>query len=350
VAGQLNRRAALGLGTVVAGGAVLGAAKAAGAVGGGAEPAANAGPAVTPPGAPKPALAWLDKVYRWQTALAGGIWNSYVSLTDETGVPQPAVVQDADTVVQAYSVNKLAVATALLDKVDRGLIALDQHVDVTAAIVIPDGDGIFRLDRAYPSSITVGHALAALLTISDDTAVRLCGLVVPAAELNAIMVAKGFPHTQVVPVANPNRFFLGTTTPKETHDLLRALVGGTLLSAASTDHLLSLIRSPIAFTDGIRRTMSSDERLRVGTKAGWFADGRNEAGIMFDPSGAPVLTYSFFAHGQEHPEDFGATHPAVQARAVIGRRYLDAVDRLAGISVASTRSYHAPAYRPSNGG
>ncbi|MEN3360879.1 MAG: beta-lactamase class [Mycobacteriales bacterium] len=347
MAGDLNRRAALGLGTVVAGGVVLGTARAVGAVGG---VAGGAEPAATPPGAPKPALAWLDAVYRWQAAKAGGTWNSYVSLTDQTGTPQPAVVQDADTVVQAYSVNKIAVATALLDKVDRGLIALDQHVDVTAAIIIPDGDGIFRLDRAYPSSITVGHALAALLTISDDTAVRLCGLVVPAAELNQIMVAKGFPNTQVVPVANPNRFFLGTTTPKEMHDLLRALVGGTLLSAASTDHLLSLIRSPIAFTDGIRRTMSSDERLRVGTKAGWFADGRNEAGIMFDPTGAPVLTYSFFAHGQEHPEDFGATHPAVQARAVIGRRYLDAVDRLTGVSVAATRSYHAPAYQPSNGG
>jgi beta-lactamase class A len=68
----------------------------------------------------------------------------------------------------------------VLDKVDRGLLTLDQRVDVTAAIVIPDGDGIFRLDRAYPSSITLGHALAALLTISDDTAVRLCGLVCPA--------------------------------------------------------------------------------------------------------------------------------------------------------------------------
>ena len=50
-------------------------------------------------------------------------------------------------------------------------------------------------------------------------------------EINQILVAKGFPNTQVEPVANPNRFFLGTTTARETHDLLQALVGGTLLSA-----------------------------------------------------------------------------------------------------------------------
>jgi hypothetical protein len=213
--------------------------------------------------------------------------------------------------------------------------------------VSTEGDGIFRLDRAYPSYVTLGHVLAALLSISDDTAVRLCGLVCPAAEVNEILVAKGFPNTQVQPVANPNRFFLGRTTPRETHDLLQALVNGTLLSVSSTDHLVDILRSPIAFTDGIRRTMSSDERLRIATKAGWFADGRNEAGVIFDPAGLPVLTYSLFAHGQAHPEDFGATHPAVQARAVMGRVFLDATDGLGGVG---TRAMRAPRYRPLNGG
>jgi beta-lactamase class A len=176
------------------------------------------------------------------------------------------------------------------------------------------------------------------------------GLPGPAREINEILVAKGFPNTQVVPVANPNRFFLGTTTPREMHDLLRALVAGRLLSAQSTDYLLSTLRSPIAFTDGIRRTMSSDERLRIGTKAGWFADGRNEAGIMFDRTGAPLLTYSMFAHGQANPDDFGATHPAVQARAVTGRLFLDGIDKLTGLAAVSSRAYQPPAYRPSNGG
>src|SRR5262249_12579732 len=152
---------------------------------------------------------------------------------------------------------------AVLDKVDRGLLSLTQRVDVTAEIIVPDGDGIFGLDGAYPSSVTLGHVLAALLTISDDTAVRLCGLVAPALEINQILVAKGFPNTQVEPVANPNRFFLGVTTPREMHDLLQALIQGSLLSPSATQFLFGLLRSPIAFTDGIRRTMSSDERLRI---------------------------------------------------------------------------------------
>jgi len=335
----ISRRSALGFGSVAAATAVFGAA----------EPAYAQEDDLIVSAQDTPALAAsaVGLVYRHATAKAGGVWNSRVTVAAPDGTLQPAVEEGIDDTVEAYSVNKIAVAVAVLDKVDRGLIALDQRIEVTAAIVIPGGDGIFSLDGAYPSSVTVGHALAALLTVSDDTAVRLCGLVCPARELNQILVDKGFPRTQVVPVANPNRFFLGTTTPREMHDLLQALTRGQLLSAGSTEYLLNILRSPIAFTDGVRRTMSSDERARIATKAGWFDDGRNEAGIIFDTAGAPVLTYAFFAYGQANPDDFGATHPAVQARAVMGRAFLDILARLHGAPPVALRE---SAYQPSNGG
>ncbi|SNT65626.1 Beta-lactamase class A [Asanoa hainanensis] len=333
---SLNRRTALGLGTLATAGAVFGAPAAASA-------AVSSGAAGAEP-TPLKAAGKAGRVYRKESAAAGGNWQAYVTVA---GSSEVAVDDESDTVLEAYSVNKIAVAVAVLDKVDRGLLALDQRVDVTAAIVVPGGDGIFSLDGAYPSSVTIGHALAALLTVSDDTAVRLCGLVAPALEINEILVAKGFPNTQVQPVANPNRFFLGRSTPRETHDLLRALVAGTLLSPASTAAILAKLRAPIAFTDGIRRVMSSDERLRVATKAGWFDNARHEAGIIFDRAGAPVLTYALFADGQSGAEDFGATHPAVQARAKMGRAFIDTIDTLTGDTARIAR---APRYQPSNGG
>jgi len=290
-----------------------------------------------------------------ETVKARGTWSSYISIPGTDGVATPVVQQRADDLVEAYSVNKIAVVTAVLDKIDRGQLRLDQRVDVTSDIVIPDGDGMFNLDAAYPSSVTLGHVMAALLTVSDDTAVRLCGLVAPAKEINDILNAKVFPKTQVEPVANPNRFFLGKTTPRETHDLLQKLVKGQLLSATSTSYLLKVLRSPIAFTDGIRRNMSTDERLRVATKAGWLKDGRNEAGLIFDGAGKPVLTYSLFAAGAfagdaaANDANFSATHPALQARAAMGRVFLDAVSA----SGAKPRLLSAVAkysYRPSNGG
>ncbi|MEU3457354.1 serine hydrolase [Micromonospora sp. NPDC006766] len=335
----MNRRTALGLGTVATAGAVLGLTNPAMGA-----PAGASGGSGEKGGSPSSRVA---DAYQREKIRAGGNWYSYVSVAGVGGAPQAAVQERADRVVEAYSVNKIAVAVAVLDKVDRGLLTLDQRVEVTAAIVVPGGDGIFGLDGAYPSSVTLGHALAALLTISDDTAVRLCGLVCPAAEINQILVGKGFPNTQVEPVANPNRFYLGTSTARETHNLLRALVAGTLLSPSSTTFLLNLLRSPIAFTDGIRRTMSSDERARVATKAGWFDDARHEAGIIFDPAGAPVLTYVMFADGQSDPDNFGATHPAVQARAAMGPKFLAAVS---GVTSPVAPVHRPRSYRPTNGG
>ncbi|QFU86930.1 serine hydrolase [Amycolatopsis sp. YIM 10] len=334
----VNRRHMLGLGGAAAAGVVLGSAS----------PASAEEEIVATDAAS--ANRKIARVYARETYRAQGTWSSYIGVA---GASAPAVEDRADEVVEAYSVNKIAVATAVLDKVDRGLLTLDQRVDVTAGIVIKDTDGIFGLDGAYPSSVTLGHAMAALLTLSDNTAVRLCGLVCPAAELNEILRAKGFVHTQVVPVANPNRFFLGTTTPRETYDLLQKLVGGTLLSPASTEYLLNVLRSLSSFTDGIRLNLSSDERLRVATKAGWFNDGRNEAGIVFDTEGKPMITYSLFASGPftgdaaANDTNFGATHPALRARQAIGRTLVDSVGRF---SAPAALTFKARAYRPSNGG
>ncbi|MFJ6197790.1 serine hydrolase [Micromonospora sp. NPDC092111] len=337
---KVNRRTALGLGTVATAGAVLATAAPASA-------AARPGRSARAAASPELAGPKINAAFQREKTLTGGDWQVHISL-ENGATPLVAVSESADRRVEAYSVNKVAVAVAVLDKVDRGLLTLDQRVDVTASIVVPGGDGIFVLDTAYPSSVTLGHVLANLLTVSDDTAVRLCGLVCPAAEINQILVGKGFPNTQVEPVANPNRFFLGTSTARETHALLRALVAGTLLSPSSTAFVLKLLRSPVAFTDGIRRTMSSAERARVATKAGWFVDARHEAGVVFDDAGAPLMTYVLFADGQADPDNFGATHPVLQARARLGRLFLDATAQLTGAPGAPR--HRIARQRPSNGG
>lgn len=356
----MSRRSALGLGSVAAATAataVLGTATAA------AQPAQTQ-PAQTDPPDPDPGLESLipataeaarrkiARKYRLETLKAQGRWSSYIGVTNPDGSVQSAVEETADAVVEAYSVNKIAVAVTVLDKVDRGLLKLDQRLEVTADIVIQDTDGIFGLDGAYPSSVTIGHVLAALLTVSDNTAVRLSGLVVPALEINEILRAKGFVHTQVVTGANPNRFYLGTTTPRETFTLLRKLVAGELLMPASATYLLTILRSLTAFTDGIRLELTSNERLQVATKAGWFADGRNEAGIVFDAHGKPIVTYALFASGEFrgdtaiNVDNYSATHPALRARAALGRTLFDSALQ---ISSAAAKSFTSQRYRPWTG-
>lgn len=350
---KFNRRNAIGLGASVATGALLSTGVASAAFAGNdeigaaedAESAADYAPALSPAAARLMTKVIYDR-YRWA---AGGTWSSYISIADANGTLGAAVSENPDQVVDSLSVNKLAVAVAVLDRVDRGIIKLTDRIEVTQDIIIAGGDGMFRLDGAYPSSVTVGHALANLLTISCDTSVRLCGLVAPAAEVNAILQAKGFVKTQVVPVANPNRMFLGWTTPREMHQLLQGLVKGTLLSAASTQLIFNLIRSPIAFTDGIRLNLSTTKRMQIATKAGWDEETRNEAGIIFDATGAPIMTYSLFATlpGSD-TGDFGVQHPLVGARAKMGSRFFNIVSALSG--PAPRIAPASPAYHPTNGG
>ena len=341
----INRRRVLGVGAAAAAGTVL--------VNGGAAVAQEADDDTSIPTTADQARRRIARVYQRQVERAGGTWSSYISVTDPDGTPQPAVSVGADDVVQADSVNKIAVATTVLDKIDRGLLTLDQRVEVTSDIVIQDTDGILALDGAYPSSITLGHVMAVLLTVSDNTCVRLCGLVVPAAEINQILRDKGFVNTQVRPVANPNRFFLGTTTANETHTLLQKLVGGTLLSPASTAYLLNVLRSTSAFTDGIRLNLTTNERLRVATKAGWFDTRRAEAGVMFDPAGKPMATYALFASGPYNgdaavdADNFAASHPAIAARATLGRKMFDAISR---ITADTPKAFGAKAYHAYEGG
>jgi beta-lactamase class A len=215
-----------------------------------------------------------------------------------------------------------------MDKVDRGLLSLGQKLDLQASIIL-GGSGIYHLHGVWGDDITIANFLTAMLLVSDNTAVRMCGRVVPALELNEILAAKGFVHTRVIPVANPNRFFLGVTTPRETHDLLWRLANKTLLSPASCDFLLRILRWVNGYHDGIRREMSSNERSRVATKYGadfnTLGATRNEAGIMFGASGAPVLTYALFANALPELDNYGATHPAVQAHAKLGRVMFDAL-------------------------
>ncbi len=326
----------------------MGAAAAALAV---AKPAA----AAEPSGVDGSGTGRIQRVYEERKVIAGGVWSSHIAMLDGSGVLQPVVQDEADRVVNGYSVQKLAVATAVLDKVDRGLLTLDQKLELTSSIIL-GGSGIYHLHGVWGDQITIANFLTAMLVTSDNTAVRLCGLVAPALEINEILAAKGFVHTRVQPVANPNRFFLGVTTPREMHDLLWRLANKTLLSTASCDFLLRQMRWILGYNDGVRRNMSSAERSRVASKYGadfnTMGATRNEAGIMFGTDGRPVLTYAMFANGLGDLDNYGATHPGVEAHAKLGRVMLNVVNKYtppAGVAASGARHF-VPKFEPVNGG
>ncbi|GAA4898405.1 beta-lactamase family protein [Stackebrandtia albiflava] len=316
---SMSRRSLLELGAVTAAGAVV-------------PSPARSGEDEAPASDPEEAADRIRAVFTRYSEAAGGWWRARISVNRRDGSAVDAIDRESGRELEAWSTNKVPVAIAVMRKVDDGEFDVDRLLDVTARAASHDGDGIFVYDDAYPSHVTVGHVLANMLTVSDDTAVRLCAELVTADEVDGLMSAHGFTHTRVQETAGGG-FLLGRTTPGEQHDLWRALMAGELLSAESTGRIVRLARSPEAFTDGIRLRMPTPQRLRVATKAGWFdaaTDERCEAGVIADSEGAAVMTYSLYAGDQGAAGDFGATHPANAARAAMGHRFARIVSRLPG--------------------
>ena len=271
----------------------------------------------------------IKRAYRRETARAGGTWCTHVTIARE-GAEMTVVSERADVELRAASVNKLAMAVAVLACVDRGDLDLAQRVDLTPdAITSGSGSsGMWFLHRVYGDQLTLANVLTTLVLLSEDSALPLIARVLPAGELNAILSELGFEVTRVEPdTENPGSFFHGFTTPREMHSLLTRLASGELLSAELSSFLLDIVRwSEPGYTDGVRRNMSSEERSRVASKYGAYEDRRLEVGMVFDRRGAPGLTFSFMAYGLSDEENYGATHPAVEARAAFGRTLLESVE------------------------
>ncbi|BCJ29318.1 serine hydrolase [Actinocatenispora sera] len=263
----------------------------------------------------------LAATYARCTGAAGGRWHSYLTVFGET-----VLDADPDAVVVAASVQKVAIAAAALAAVDRRELALTDTVELTAELVA-GGTGTLHLQAAFGDRLTVAHLVVALVNGSDNTAVRLLGRLLPGPRINDFLAAQGFRHTRVQPLpADERHFFLGTTTARETHELLRRLATGALLSPAGTDTVLRAMRwAQPGYCDGVRRYLSSAQRRRAAVKHGADEDRRHEVGIVFDLDGAPAATFAFLADGLSDPDDYGGTHPAVRAHAALGRALLDAV-------------------------
>lgn len=274
----------------------------------------------------------IARVYTNETWRAGGTWHAHITVTALDGRQVVAVDDNSNTVVSALSTNKLPVALTVLDRVDKGLSSLGATVDVQDPFIVWGGDGVIPLDGSYPSKMILGHALALLLSISEDTSSRLCSQIVSAAEINEFMAAKGFPNTQVETIPDSRRWYLGNSTAREMHDVWQGVLRSQIVSRQSSDHLLRILGSANAFNEGIRRNLRSAQRARVATKAGWMEeDGRHEAGVIYDAAGAPVVTFVFYAFHPDQVMDLTGNHPLVEARARMGAKFFSIVERLSGV-------------------
>lgn len=319
---SMKRRTALTLG--------LGAAGAATAAGFGYVAAADDESGSPKIGNAEDAAKQIARIFKRETAKAGGTWHAYITVADSDGSLVTAVDKRSDTKVEAMSTNKLPVAVNVLTKVDSGEISLANKMRVEDPYIVWDGDGTIPYDGAYPSEISLGHTLSLLLSISEDTSSRLCSQVTSAKQINEYLESLGYEATWLEPVPDTDRWYLGTTSAKEMHDFWQRLVTGELLSKESTEYLLKILRSAEAFPDGIRHKLTTPQRMQIATKAGWSEQWRNEVGLIYNKAGVPLIGFSMFASSEEDQDDYTANHPLVNARSAMGRKFFDIAQQLEG--------------------
>ncbi|WP_194852862.1 serine hydrolase [Nocardia sp. SYP-A9097] len=258
---------------------------------------------------------------------AAGNWHSLVVEIIE-GVPYQVISQDADRIIDAASIQKVGIAAAVLHQVDAGKLKLSDKTTLTEEMVAP-GSGLYVNQVEIGDELTLSNILVAMIQVSDNSSVRMISRFLSGDEINNIYESWGLVNTRVEPLPELKRFATGKTTPREISYLLYSIVGGNILSPESTKILLDIMSvSTDGYTDGIRRSLSSNERSRISTKYGVLDDIRSEVGVFFTEERRPEVIYAYFASEvQDGAVNWGATSRPVEAVAKLGRTMVSAYDR-----------------------
>lgn len=132
----------------------------------------------------------------------------------EIGGKEVVAIKGDESFVMASSY-KVAIATTVLDRVDKGELRLDQLIDVTLDMMVA-GDNVIAQQFVHPGlQLSVANLIEAMITESDNTAADLCmGLAGGPAAVTKKLRSIGITNQRVDrPVAEGLRDFYGLPAP-----------------------------------------------------------------------------------------------------------------------------------------
>jgi beta-lactamase class A len=229
---------------------------------------------------------------------------------------------DADARYAMASTFKLPLAAAVLAEVDAGRRKLDEMVPFTQADLLEYAPYV-RANR-QASALPIAGLAQAAVEVSDNTAANLLlPLIGGPAGLTRFVRANGDRVTRLdrnEPELNSN--LAGdprdTTTPAAMVGLLRRLLVGKALSAASRERLIGWL---VACETGKARLRAGlPPEWRAGDKTGSGARGAaNDIAILWPPRRPPILVACFVDAEDAKPAVRDAAHAAVGA--LVARRF-----------------------------
>lgn len=211
---------------------------------------------------------------------------------------------------------KFVLAAAVLQRVDRGELSLEQRVDIRAADMVAHAP---VTERHVGGALSVAELCRATMLYSDNPAANLLfPLVGDPPGLTRFLRSLGDPVTRSDRhEPEMNQFAAGdprdTTTPAAMAATLRALLLGDALRPASRQRL----------TEWMIDNRTGDDCLRAGLPRGWKigdktgsngTDTRNDIAIVWPPGGRTPLLLTAYLNGAK--VDSAARDAALKAVAV----------------------------------
>lgn len=194
----------------------------------------------------------------------------------------------------AASVNKIPVVLLILEDLRAGTLDMDQVMTWQASDV-RGGFGLYDQPGA-PLQATLGEVIYDLLNRSGNTAVRVLvnGALGGAAAVNERWADKPeLSHTYLIPL-DPNRFFLGNSTPSDSLWAMKELL-------ATSDQYSNFIKNALAtniFTDiSVRSQLAGNDYIVLANKVGLLDDvdgnNRHDVGIIYNSKRNKAYAYSY---------------------------------------------------------
>jgi beta-lactamase class A len=256
------------------------------------------------------------------------------------------IAVNADATTATASTIKVPILIELFRRIEAGDFSLDERYAVTEAVRAP-GSGILR-DLSLGVELSVRDFATLMIVVSDNTATNLLIDLVGVDAVNRTMAEAGFPRTRLLrrldfPDIGTDPRRLAVTTPADLAGIMAALANRTILSPASCDAILDIMRKQ-HYVDLTPRYLPyfpygeelgrSDNGLRIANKTGGWHGMRADMALIEWPVGGRQRRYVIGVGTEGDPDTrFWAENTADR---LIGRVSKIIFDHFGGSTLTAT--------------
>lgn len=212
---------------------------------------------------------------------------------------------DGDEVMPTASMIKFMIMLEVYQQAAEGRVKLSDNVVLHNADKVP-GSGILTYHFSDGASFPLRDAVRLMIAYSDNTATNLVLDRIGIDSTNRRMTEWGFPNSRInakvylgsktsVDPARTKKYGLGSTTPKETVQLLARLYHGKCGDKQATKEMIDHLKK-CEDKEKLKRFLPPS--VVVANKSGSVNDVKTDAGILYFPGG-PVAICVMTAKNQD---------------------------------------------------